>query len=85
MGLKRKNPPKYSWASLYKKHRVGSILKEGGKQWKVIEIVGPSPHGAWATKLQLLKLKNPSELLKAGEWTPAHAVRIRKGKLEILR
>ena len=31
------------------------------------------------------KQKNPSELLKSGEWTPAHAVRIRKGKLEILR
>jgi hypothetical protein len=29
--------------------------------------------------------KNPSELLKSGQWTPAHAIRIRKGKLEILR
>lgn len=31
------------------------------------------------------RAKNPSELIKAGEWTPAHAVRIRNGKLEILR
>lgn len=29
--------------------------------------------------------QNPSSLLKSGEWTPAHAIRISKGKLEILR
>jgi hypothetical protein len=31
------------------------------------------------------KLRNPTESIKSGEWTPAHAVRIRKGKLEIMR
>jgi hypothetical protein len=112
-------PSKIVWVSLYKKHRVGSILKEGTKRYKVLEIVGPAPHGAYGTKLKLMpekrknpsirktygtkgtfkknfmkkvnetykklgKKKNPSELLKSGQWTPAHAVRVHKGKLEIL-
>lgn len=36
-------------------------------------------------RLQKLREGNPSETIKSGEWTPAHAVRIRNGKLEILR
>jgi hypothetical protein len=38
-----------------------------------------------SVRVQEVVQSNPSSLLKAGEWTPAHAVRIRKGKLEILR
>lgn len=36
-------------------------------------------------KLEAKIRKNPGETLKSGEWTPTHAVRIRNGKLEILR
>ena len=32
-----------------------------------------------------LRKNNPAELHKQGEWTPAHAIRIRKGRLEIMR
>lgn len=48
---------------------------------KVVDYLRPMNSNAG----RLSYRKNPSELLKSGEWTPAHAVRIRKGKLEILR
>lgn len=40
---------------------------------------------SWPKGRKRSRKHNPSELLRSGEWTPAHAIRIRKGKLEILR
>ena len=63
-----------------KKFQIIAASKE-----QALRMVGKAVPGA---TINSGKRKNPTqtrEYLKAGEWTPAHAIRIRKGKLEIMR
>lgn len=70
-------------AVLSKKHKVGDTLNEGTRKYivKGVQTIGKNKYLTYFEE----KLSNPGETIKSGEWTPAHAVRIRNGKLEILR
>jgi hypothetical protein len=66
-----------------KEWKIGETATYGGMQLTVIKV--KKVRGGLFRITARKVISNPSELLKSGEWTPAHAVRIRKGKLEILR
>lgn len=62
-----------------------TVVYEGSKE-KAIKVMKRWKVGGYNAKIGIaMKNKNPSEILKSGEWTPAHAIRIKGGKLEILR
>ena len=58
----------------------------GEKSRKVVATTSKYDWNGLYEKLRNLKKSNPSSLkVKAGEWIPCHAVRVRGGKLEIMK
>lgn len=76
--------------NLYKDAYRGWFLNYAGKTWNKFGSVGAIEAKKMAKRYidhwdEKTKISNPLEKVSQGGWITAHAVRIRKGRLEILR
>lgn len=72
----------------FAKHNVGDVINSGGIKWKVTKCTYSLKDGQYKVTMKQVKdkkTKNPGKILTPGKWIKARAIRVHRGKLEILK